>query len=382
MLTKDGFAALTLIYDAATNLGRWRRALDAVAGTMDAKAIALLIRRPDPKTGDKTMLNSSYLKFQRSASGLYYGLRYSRLQEPDWSYLSRQPAHHTVADLDLAEGDTLDARADYAYLRKKIGVRRRVGVRLNADKIWFDAMSIAFDKQIATVPRNAMDTLTPLLPHLTKSVELGRTFFELQSRYKAVLSALDHVHVGLAIALPSGELIVENAEMKRLFDLDDGMRKAPDARLHTLLPEDTAQILAAVRDAASTARGEGTQSDCLISLARPSGRTPFLIDIAPLNDSHAEIEHGLNAALISVIDPTHIPTLRIEKFTALYDLTTAEAEVCALLVQGLRQAEIAEARDTSPVTTKNQIASIFAKTGTRRQADLIRLVIRVLPPVN
>jgi DNA-binding CsgD family transcriptional regulator len=170
--------------------------------------------------------------------------------------------------------------------------------------------------------------------------------------------------------------------MKRIMDLKDGLRKAPDATLHALSHDVTTQLKAAIRAAVNTARGEGDQPDCLIALDRPSGATPFLIDVAPLNDTRAEIDHPLNAALITVIDPTHIPTLRIEKFTALYNLTKAEADVCALLIQGLRQSEIAKQRDTSPVTIKNQIAAIFAKTGTGRQADLIRLVIRVLPPVN
>jgi DNA-binding CsgD family transcriptional regulator len=34
------------------------------------------------------------------------------------------------------------------------------------------------------------------------------------------------------------------------------------------------------------------------------------------------------------------------------------------------------------VTTKNQISSILAKTGVNRRAELIRLLMRVMPPVS
>ncbi len=101
MLNQDGYLALTHIYDAAINLGRWRRALDATAKSVDAKAIALLIRNPEPKSKDLQMVNSTYLNFGRSAWGLYYGLRLAKLQNPDWDYLSRQPVHQPTLDTSV-----------------------------------------------------------------------------------------------------------------------------------------------------------------------------------------------------------------------------------------------------------------------------------------
>jgi len=59
MLDRKGYEALGGICDAAVNLGRWRRALDAVSSAIDAKVIALLIRRPDPSSKDLQMLNVS-----------------------------------------------------------------------------------------------------------------------------------------------------------------------------------------------------------------------------------------------------------------------------------------------------------------------------------
>ena len=101
MLDKDGYAALSHIYDAAVNLGRWRRALDAVAIAVEAKAIALLIRRAGPTANDLNMLNTTYLRFTRTPWGIYYGLRLSKMQEADWAFLSKQDAHRLTLDLSL-----------------------------------------------------------------------------------------------------------------------------------------------------------------------------------------------------------------------------------------------------------------------------------------
>ena len=378
-----GYEALGQIYDAAVNLGRWRRALDSVAQVVDAKAIALLIRGRGTKDRDRQMLNSAYLDFTRSPWGIYYGLRLSRLQDPDWEYLSQQTVHKPVPDTAIGpDAAELDRRADYRLLRKKIGVGRRLGVRLNSDKVWFDAISVAFDKEVGQVPVSAMNRTQFLLPHLTKAVEIGRTFAQLKSRYSAVLTALDRVKVGMAIALPSGDIIVENAEARRIFDLKDGLTRPSDGRLHCADPDQTAELAQAISIAGDTARGEGNQNEQLMAISRRSGEAPLLVDVSPLKDSKAELDGPLEGALVTIIDPQQVPHVRIDRFIALYGLTPAEAEVCGLLAKGKTSAEIALERDTAPVTTKNQIAAVLGKAGVSRQSELIRLMIRVLPPVE
>lgn len=376
------FSALPDIYDAATNLGRWRRALDGLADDLGAHAIALKIRQPKSRQADLDMLSSRYLAFSRTASGLYYGLRFSRLQNADWDFLSRQPVHAPVADERLPiDVNELDARKDYAFLRRRIGVRRRLGVRLNPDKVWFDAVSIAFDQDVHSIPPAALADLRPYLVHLTKAVELSRMFRALKTRYNAVLQALDHVHVGLAVALPSGEIIVENNEATRIFERRDGLWKGSDGHLQSQNSEAVTALRAAVREAAQTSIGQSEQAEWHDAVERRSVDTPLLVDIAPLSDSNGEIESGLNGALITVIDPERLPKINLNRIAKLYGLTTAEADVCALMLEGCTAAEIAERRNTSPITAKNQAASILAKVGVSRRIELVRMVLRVLPPI-
>lgn len=374
---------LPLIYDTATSLGKWRRALDAVAEELDAKAIALKIRRPHPGSRDLDMLSSAYLNFSRSPSGLYYGLRFARLQNPDWEYLRQQPAHSPTLDSTLPMGTaTLDERKDYAFLRGKIGVRRRLGIRLNSDRVWFDAISIAFDKSYDDIPESAVTEIGGLLPHMTKAVELSRIFAQLQSRYKAVLTALDHVRIGLAVALPGGDIIVRNTEADRILDMRDGLWMDRDGYLRCLRSEQGAELADAIAQVARTAAGHDRQCERLVMVQRKSGRDPFMVDVSPLRDSRAELDIGLDGALITIIDPGGMPRVKIDRFAALYDLTPAETEVCGLILDGCSVAEIAEMRNTAPVTAKNQVATVLAKAGFTRRVQFIRMVMRVLPPVD
>lgn len=383
MLSVKSAEALPLIYETATNPGRWRRTLDTMAEALDAKAIALLIRQPGTMTRDKQMLSSDYLDFTRSPAGIYYGLWLSKLQNPDWDYLARQPSWRITQDTETGlTADVLDSRADYRMLRHKVGVGRRWGVKFNADRLWFDAASIALPDGQAVAPATLATQLNILLPHLTKAIELGRTFNLLKSRYRAVLAALDYVKIGLAVALPSGELIVRNAELDRILDLQDGLAVTPSG--HLAMPETDlqAEIKAGIQLVSDAAAGTSQMAEHLVAMPRPSGEPSFLLEVAPLIDSSAEIEPGLQGALISVIDPVSVPEVDMRRFVTLYKLTSAEAEVCKFMLLGLTTEAIAEQRDVSPLTVKNQISVILSKVGVARRSEFIRLVMKLLPPVG
>lgn len=63
--------------------------------------------------------------------------------------------------------------------------------------------------------------------------------------------------------------------------------------------------------------------------------------------------------------------------SALYGLTPAEAALLPLLLQGMTPREMADNRQVKMPTVRSQLASLYAKTGTRGQAELAQRVLRV-----
>ncbi len=63
-----------------------------------------------------------------------------------------------------------------------------------------------------------------------------------------------------------------------------------------------------------------------------------------------------------------------ERLRHWYNLTAAEARVAALLARGRTVEEVAELLSVQPNTIRVQLREVFAKTGTTRQADLVRLL--------
>jgi DNA-binding NarL/FixJ family response regulator len=61
------------------------------------------------------------------------------------------------------------------------------------------------------------------------------------------------------------------------------------------------------------------------------------------------------------------------------DLTTAEKEVAALVLEGLSNQDIAEVRGTSVRTIANQVAAIFRKLKVTARVELGQAVLRRRP---
>jgi DNA-binding CsgD family transcriptional regulator len=60
---------------------------------------------------------------------------------------------------------------------------------------------------------------------------------------------------------------------------------------------------------------------------------------------------------------------------SMFGMTPAEARLTEALVQGQSLQQYAEARRVTMSTVRTQLKAATAKTGTRRQADLVRIVL-------
>lgn len=79
--------------------------------------------------------------------------------------------------------------------------------------------------------------------------------------------------------------------------------------------------------------------------------------------------------LISIVDTTTIKNLT-EAATSQYGLSPKEALLLACLLEGCELEQAAKRRKIARNTARNQLSSIFEKTGVNRQSDLIRLIMQ------
>jgi DNA-binding CsgD family transcriptional regulator len=74
-------------------------------------------------------------------------------------------------------------------------------------------------------------------------------------------------------------------------------------------------------------------------------------------------------------DPDHPPPLPAERLQTLYGLTPAESRLAARLAAGEELKSAAEAIGIGYPTARTQLTAIFRKTDTKRQGELVKLLL-------
>lgn len=219
-----------------------------------------------------------------------------------------------------------------------------------------------------------------VLKIMERSIELQRIFDTLRARYRAALSVLDNLGLGIVLVTDKGEIILSNTEAQRIFDLSDGIHIGRDNRLSCDDPEYSAQLQALA--SAAGAAAAIPSAPAILTIPRPSGHFDFVVSTGAIHDSLAELDPGLNCGVIVVIDPLRPIPLDVRGAAALGKLTPAETEIASALVAGLSASEIATSRDTSLHTIRTQLKTLSAKLRCNSQADIIRLAAATRLPLN
>ncbi|MDX7953426.1 helix-turn-helix transcriptional regulator [Lichenihabitans sp. Uapishka_5] len=118
-------------------------------------------------------------------------------------------------------------------------------------------------------------------------------------------------------------------------------------------------------------------STCLaVRLPRLNGKHPLLARAMPLSTATVGICRYA-AAVLFLIDPNRHHGADPEMLQTAFGLTRAEARLAGILASGTDLSEAADQLGISRLTTRSHLRSIFAKTGTCRQGELVALLSRV-----
>jgi DNA-binding CsgD family transcriptional regulator len=196
----------------------------------------------------------------------------------------------------------------------------------------------------------------------------------------------------VAIVLLDGQkrVVFANAHAAELHTRGDGiticssgiglLRATDNARLQTL-------ITRAVGGSEPPGPGRRSPGDGGRSMRalRPSGRRPYGFLVAPLlqRDRDRAVDRAVfrPAVCIVIADPDGARTLPLERLHDAFDLTEAESRLAARLAAGEGLRSAAHSLGITYGTARARLAEIFQKTETRRQGELINLLLTTLAAV-
>ncbi len=99
----------------------------------------------------------------------------------------------------------------------------------------------------------------------------------------------------------------------------------------------------------------------------------FVVHILPVAGASHDIFSGTEW-LVILVPVEKAGALSLDLLEGLFDLTTAEARVANGILSGRSLDDIAAASSLSKETARTQLKGVFAKTATKRQAELVSLL--------
>jgi DNA-binding CsgD family transcriptional regulator len=239
-------------------------------------------------------------------------------------------------------------------------------------------------------PDETVRLLQDCAPHLQRAMRLRVRL--LAGREEACWSGrtIYRLPMGVVLLDAVGRIAGLNRAGQAMIDARDGLRlvqgrlQAEQGGEGRRLVHLLAAAVSAGGKAASARRGEAAD----LRVSRPSGRAPYLLSVLPLSPEAAgpfdDADGGGGCggarirAAVYIVDPAAVAPGLGRRLSALFGLTAVEAGLVGDLLADLTPAEIGERRGVAISTVRSQLRSVFAKTGTTRQSELMNLVNRCL----
>ena len=211
-----------------------------------------------------------------------------------------------------------------------------------------------------------------IAPHVRRAMLIGRVIDLSNIRTTAFAEAFDGLAAGVFLVDAYGGLVHANASGQAMLDAADPLTLVQDGLVFSDPAVDRA--LHDVFFAASS----GDEAVATGGIAVPlKGRSiHFLAHVLPLT-SGMRREAGLSTSAVAALfvrrASIDLPAA-IKAAAQLYGITPAEEKVLEALIEVGGVGAVAELLGTSGSTIKRHLEHLFAKTGTKRQAELVRLI--------
>ncbi len=212
-----------------------------------------------------------------------------------------------------------------------------------------------------------------VLPTLEQGLRAGRRVSQLRALERAALRAIDLMPIGVMMIDQEGAVLEANPSARAVIDAGEGLVVANGG-----LAVELGGRLLNFRELIARGDTQGTAASAgeltMLPVPRQPGQRPLTLLLMTLEHT-SEPEVRAPAALLFIGDPERSVRFDQTRIARLYGLSRAESRVAALLASGYRLEQVAETLDIAYETVRKHLKQIFGKTGTYRQAELVRMLV-------
>jgi DNA-binding CsgD family transcriptional regulator len=374
MTTLEEFSDLVAaIYNAALDPSLWEQTLKQITTVAGGNSGALVVY--DRQRGRLPQMFASNIDPVQTRKYVEY---YCRL-DPLAPIMHRAPAGSIVPCRAVTpEGERHGEFFNDWVLRSQVGDTIFVNVSDSADGPCTLAVGRPWSSEPFATP-DVLRLVSLLAPHVQRAMQAQLGFGPLSLIRDGALDLVEHWRYGCVLVSLAGQVLYANRAANEIAAALDGLRLGTSGLRAALVAEDAA-LQRLIRQACIDT-GQGPRGGGRLAISRRSGPKPYAVTVMPVRTSRAPFLNGPAAALVLIVDAglaAHLPPEDLQK---LFDLTPAEAEVAVQVLRGHGLQYVADELRVTLSTVRVHLQRVFEKTGTHRQAELVRLLTE-LAPIN
>jgi len=357
------------IYDAALDPTRWQGVLKALGEA--TKDSIVVFQAVTPHTADAEIQATHNMDpiYVRSYNDHYGSIN-------PW-FLS---AAHMLRAGMVVSGEEVVSKAELCRTEFYDGFLKpqkslyTLNAVLHLDPWMISNLSLVRGPAEGAYSREERDLLQAVLPHLQRALTIHSRVRGRSATVDAMLRAFDGDRTGVCVVGLDGRVLRLNDTAASILAENDGLALTKSGALCSASSETNAALASALR--ASDA------PDCpeVIIVHRPSGAPPLGLRVMPFTSE--ELVGSRRAFLLLIRDSARQPRPQEAVLRDLFGLTRTEARVVALLAMDRTVAEIADELELHQSTIRSHLKRALSKTGARRQAELVHLVLRSIAALD
>jgi DNA-binding CsgD family transcriptional regulator len=362
---------LASLYESVGKEDGWNQVIEAVTHAYDGGRGLIAVHDPTTHSG-WAQAGSGWEAKTVAEYNTYY------VSTNPWiPYLNKRPVGQVVVSDEIVPKAELPKTEFYNDVLRHYSVDTAIGLTAQRGGSRHFLVSVLFPRATLEWDVDAVSRLQRLAPHLLRIAQLNRQFAALEIRAVTAETALDRLTTAMLIVNADSEVVHLNASAERVVSAGDGLsivRKRITAALSgeaDYLRQLLGSAMTATRDIASHPGG-------VMRVSRKSGRRAYELLVSPIGEQTFAGSFIGTTAVVFVRDPEERSVTTTEWLKSLYHLTNAETVLMQALLAGDTLDAIVETAGVGKETLRSQLKSIFLKTGTSSQVELLRLGLRGL----
>jgi DNA-binding CsgD family transcriptional regulator len=212
-----------------------------------------------------------------------------------------------------------------------------------------------------------------VIPHLQRALQLRLRLAALDGPPTSSAEMLNRLPQAVLLVDARAQVIFANRFAERMLVADGGLSLDRDG-LRAETPDDTRLLRTAIANCAARGDELGGAGGRL-RLSR-SERAPLTMLVIPHRTQVTWVDVLRPTAMLFITDPEQTAVGRGEWLRQDFGLTPAEAVFAAEISKGDGLQAAASRLGVALTTVRTHLSHVFDKTGTRRQAELVRLILQ------